>query len=348
MKRAKMSLTKIANIAGVSKSTVSRVVNNDPNVNDQTRAKVQKVIDEYNFIPNRAARTLVTNRTQAIGVVVTNGISAFFDTSLYFPTILRGIAQAANEREYAMLLMMGQNEEDDLRFARRIVQGHMMDGIILVSPPIDHPIIDELIETKTKFISADRIDRPDIQVNFVTVENVESSRRAVEHLINLGRKRIVILAGFTNVIDSRDRIQGYRLALEDAGIPYDPALVKIVAYEQEGGYAGIQELLRSGIEFDAVYANQSDIALGATNGLLDAGIRLPQDVSLIGFDDLAESNNPRIGISTVHHPVFDKGQQLVYSLIDLIEEKVAPPIQHFMPTHLVIRDTCGGLRNGSV
>jgi DNA-binding LacI/PurR family transcriptional regulator len=224
----------------------------------------------------------------------------------------------------------------------------MMDGIILVSPPIHHPIIDELIDTNTKFVSADRIERTDTQVNFITVENVQSSRRAVQHLIDLGHKRIVNLAGYTNVIDSRDRIEGYRLALQDAGIPYDPNLLKVVAYEQEGGYKAIQELLSAGIEFDAVYANQSDIALGATNGLLDAGIRLPDDVALIGFDDLSESSNPRIGISTMHHPVFEKGQELVHTLIDLIEEKIVPPIQRFLPTELIVRDTCGGLKEISV
>jgi LacI family transcriptional regulator len=335
-----MNLEEIAQLAGVSKSTVSRVINNEARVSDRTRARVQEVIEAQGYQPNRAARTLVTRRTQTIGVVISNNIGVFFDTSFYFPTILRGISQATSERDYAMLLMIGEDNEDDMRFARRIVRSHMMDGVIVVSPSIGHPLIDELIETHTPFVSADRIPRND--VNYVTVENVESSRTAVNHLIKLGRRRIVIIAGDALIIDSLDRVEGYKLALADNNIPYDPSLVIIDRYAYDASYATIKRLLAEGIDFDGVYASQSTIAVGAVNALLDNGIRLPEDVSLVAFDDLADAMNPRIGISTMRQPVIEKGQQLASVLIDLIEDKIAPPIQRFLPAELVIRDTCGG------
>jgi DNA-binding LacI/PurR family transcriptional regulator len=197
-----------------------------------------------------------------------------------------------------------------------------------------------LIETHTPFVSADRIPRND--VNYVTVENVESSRTAVNHLIKLGRRRIVIIAGDALIIDSLDRVEGYKLALADNNIPYDPSLVIIDRYAYDASYATIKRLLAEGIDFDGVYASQSTIAVGAVNALLDNGIRLPEDVSLVAFDDLADAMNPRIGISTMRQPVIEKGQQLASVLIDLIEDKIAPPIQRFLPAELVIRDTCGG------
>lgn len=338
-----MNLEEIARLAGVSRSTVSRVLNKEVNVNPKTRQRVQAVIDAQNFQPNRAARALAQRSTRTIGVVISNNIGALFDTSFYFPSILRGIAQVASQRDYALVLLLGKDNEDDIRFSKRIIYSQMMDGFILVSPAIDHPLIAELFKTKTLFVSADRIPHHSM-VNFVTVENIESSRQAVQHLINLGRQRIVMIAGSAAIIDSLDRVTGYRLALQDNALPYDESLVIIDEYSYEAGYRAISSLIEQGISFDGVYASQSSIAVGAVNAILDNGYHVPNDVALIAFDDLADSMHPRIGISTMRQPVFEKGQQLAEALIDLIEKKAAPPIQRFLSTELVIRDTCGGLK----
>jgi len=338
-----MSLQKIAELAGVSKSTVSRVVNKDPNVSKRTREKVQAVIEEHNFQINPAARALASSKTQIIGVVISNDIGVLFDTSFYFATILRGIAQAARTRDYAMLLMIGDKYEDDIRFARRIVHNQIMDGLILVSPTIGHPLIQELIDANITFISADRVPN-EPSVNFVTVENVESSRTAINHLISLGRRRIAMIAGDPRIVDTLDRIEGYKLALADAGIPYDPRLVVGNRFSYDVGYNAVQDLLDDQIEFDGVYASQSTLAVGAVNALLENGVRLPEDISLVAFDDLADAMNPRIEISTMRQNVLKKGQQLADALIDLTLNKGETPIQRFLPTELVIRETCGGLK----
>jgi len=337
-----MTLQKIAKLACVSKSTVSRVINNDPNVSAKTREKVQAVIEAQQYQINPAARALASRRTKILGIVIPNNIGVLFDTSFYFPTILRGISQAAHDRDYAMLLMLGEDSEDDIRFARRIVHNQIMDGLALISPSIGHPIIDELIAAKTIFVSADRIPRDDVDVNFVTVENVESSKIAVKHLIDSGRRRIAMIAGDTEIIDARDRIEGYKCALADAGIALDEELIMTTRYDYDAAYEAIQYLLDNKIEFDGVYASQSTLAVGAVNAIMDAGLKLPDDVALMAFDDLADAMNPRIGISTMRQPVFEKGYQLAEVLIDLIEEKATPPIQRYLQTELIIRDTCGG------
>ncbi len=339
-----MSLQKIAKLSGVSKSTVSRVINNDPNVSPRTREKVLAIIEEQQFQVNPVARALASHHSKIIGVVIPNEIGVLFDTSFYFPTILRGVSQATHDRDYAMLLMIGHDSEDDIRFARRIVRNQIMDGLIIVSPTIGHPIVRELIDAESTFISADRIEHETWDANFVTVENIESSRQAVSHLINLGRRRIAILPGDPRIIDSLDRLEGYKVALENAGIPYDPDLVVPTNYGYDTGYESMRDLLNSDVEFDGVYASQSTLAVGAVNAILDAGLRLPEDISLIAFDDLADAMNPRIGISTMRQPVLEKGYQLADTLIDLIEGKVSAPIQRFLPTELVIRETCGSLK----
>lgn len=340
-----MTLQKIAELAGVSKSTVSRVINNEPNVSEKTRVKVQAVIDAQQYQINPAARALASKRTKILGIVIPNNIGFLFDTSFYFPTILRGISQAAHERDYAILLMLGENREDDIRFARRIVHNQIMDGLVLISPSIGHPIIDELIAAKTIFVSADRIERDDVAVNFVTIENVESSRTAVKHLIDLGHRRIAMIAGDTNIIDAQDRIEGYKRALIDADIALNEELIITSRYDYEAGYEAIQYLLNNKIEFDAVYASQSTLAVGAVNAIMDAGLTLPEDIALVAFDDFADAMNPRVGISTMRQPVFDKGYQLTGVLINLIEEQETPPIQRYLHAGLVIRDTCGGKKS---
>lgn len=339
-----MSLQDIAELAGVSKSTVSRVINDDPNVSEKTRIKVKKIIEEEQFQVNSAARALASRSTKIVGVVISNDLGALFDTSFYFPTILRGISQATHARDYAMLLMMGDESEDDIRFARRIVHNQILDGLLLISPTIDHPLIDELINANLKFVSADRIIHDTALINFCTVENVESSRQAVNHLIKLGRRKIAILVGDPRIIDSLDRLEGYKLALNDAQIPYDSDLVRIDKFTYESGYEGVQYLLDNNIEFDGIYASQSTIAVGAVNALMDSSIRLPDDVSLIAFDDLVESMYSRIAISTMRQPVLDKGYQMADILIDLIENKADTPIQRFLSPKLVIRESCGGLK----
>ena len=339
-----MSLQDIAELAGVSKSTVSRVINDDPNVSEKTRIKVKKIIEAEHFQVNSAARALASRSSKIIGVVISNEIGVLFDTSFYFPTILRGISQATHARDYAMLLAMGDESENDIRFARRIVHNQILDGFLLVSPTQGHPLVDELINANMTFVSADRIPDQTSAINFCTVENVESSRQAVNHLIKLGRRKIAILVGDPRIIDSLDRLEGYKLALNDAQIPYDADLVYIDKFTYESGYAGVQHLLENKIEFDGIYASQSTIAVGAVNALMDAGIRLPEDVSLIAFDDLEESINPRIGISTMHQPVLEKGYQMADILIDLIENKATSPIQRFLSPELLVRDSCGGLK----
>ena len=179
-------------------------------------------------------------------------------------------------------------------------------------------------------------------MNFVTVENVESSRNAVTHLINQGRTQIAIIAGSMTIIDMADRLEGYKLALQDAGIPYNPDLVFTGDISIESGSSAIKQLLANNIPFDAVFVSQANLAIGAVNALLDAGISLPEDVALISFDDLVEGFSPRIGVTAVHHPVGEKGEELLNALIDLIEKKTTAPVQRFLPTELIIRDTCGG------
>lgn len=335
-----MNLEHIAQIAGVSRSTVSRVINNDPYVSQQTRSRVMTIIEAEGYIPHPAARSLATRRTQTIGLLIPQTFSAIFSESLYLPTLLQGISRAANQANYALMLWIDHGAETTSALPDMVAKNRMADGYIIASPTVDGKLIRGLVDRNVLFVSADRLDYVDPHANFVTVENIHSSRAAIEHLIRLGRRRIACIAAKSPVIDMMDRINGYRMALESASLPYNPDLVLETGVDYKAGYAAGKELYQRGA--DAIFALVDTIALGAINGIRDAGGRVPEDVAVIGFDDLPTPHQGNIQLSTIHQPVEEKGYQLAQVLIDLIEEKRAAPVQKYLPASLIIRETCGG------
>jgi LacI family transcriptional regulator len=335
-----MNLEEIAQKAGVSRSTVSRVINNEPYVSQKTRSRVLTIIEAEGYIPHPAARSLVTRRTQAIGLLIPQTFSAIFSESLYLPTLLQGISRAAHDANYALMLWIDHGADTTSKLPEMVAKNRMADGYIIASPTTDGNLIHGLSERGVLFVSADRLDYIDPNMNFVTVENVESSRKAIEHLIALGRKRIGCIAGATPVIDMQDRLTGYRMALENAGMSYDHELVCESEFSFAAGYKVGQMLYQRGV--DAIFAHVDIIALGAINGIRDAGGRVPEDVAVIGFDDLPTAYQSNIQLSTIRQPVEEKGYRLAQVLIDLIEDRCKPPVQILLPASLIVRETCGG------
>ncbi len=333
-----LNLEDVAKIAGVSRSTVSRVINDHPNVSDSTREKVLKVIEEQNFRPNLAARTLVTQRTRVIGVLTPHSVAVF--TPYYFPVLLQGIGDTTHERDYATLLWWGQSGDEEERFSRRILlQNRLMDGLIISSAPVDDPLIPRMLESKIPFVLVERATRFTDQISYVTVDNVQAAQMAVEHLIKLGRRRIGHITGALNNIDGIDRLTGYHNALQKHNIRYDPPLVAKGEFTRRSGYSGMNELLSRGV--DAVFAGSDDTAVGALQAMQERGVRVPDDIALVGFDDLPTALDFKPEITTVHQPIQEKGARAAALLLDLIEGVVDRPQHVLLPTHLVIRESCG-------
>lgn len=335
-----MNLEYIAQKAGVSRSTVSRVINNEPYVSDKTREKVMAVVNELGFTPNPVARSLVTRRTNIISVVIPGTISAFFNGSLYFPPLLKGIARATSELDYTMLLWIDQEERSQAMIDPRVIQNSMADGFIVISPTMDGKLIKTLIDHKVHFVSVDRTDYLDPKTNFVTVENVESVRQAVNYLGALGHKRIACVTGSVTIIDVHDRLEGYRLGLQDLGLPYDEDIVYSGEFTYESGIEAAEFLKDKHI--DAIFAQLDTVAAGIITKFEDYGIRVPDDIAIIGFDDLIISQNIPINLTTIRQPIEDKGYEATKVLIDLIKGNITEPVHRFLPTQLIIRETCGG------
>lgn len=334
-----LNLEDIARLAGVSRSTVSRVINDQPNVSENTRQRVWQIVEEHNFRPNLAARSLVTQRTRVIGIFYPHPLQAF--TPYYFPTLLQGIVDTTHDRDYATLLWWAQSSEEKERFSKRILQqNRLMDGLIIASAPIDDPLIQRIVELEIPFVMVERPTRFEDKIGSVTIDNVKAAQVAVEYLISLGRRRIGHITGAMNNIDGRDRVTGYRQALEAQGLPFDPALVVEGKFNRNSGYLGMKELLTRNL--DAVFAGNDDMAVGALQALNEAGVRIPHDVAVVGFDDLPTALESSPQITTVHQPIQEKGALATGLLLDLIEGVTEEPRQIILPTHLVIRQSCGG------
>lgn len=338
-----LNLEDIAAKAGVSRSTVSRVINNSPFVSAQTRQRVLEVIEAEGFAPNPAARALVTQRSQVIGVVIPQIPAVVFEDAYYFPTLLQGISRVTGQHDYSMLLWLGQSGEDEERFYRRIERNRLIDGVIIASAHSDDPLIEHFLRTNTPFVMVERAEHHRDQISFVSVDNISAAQQAVAHLIRLGRRRIGTITGKLAIPDGRDRLEGYRRALYEAGLPPDSTLIVEGDFTHRSGYEGMKRLLRQGV--DAVFAASDITARGALQALQEAGARVPDDVAIVGFDDLPTAVQVTPPLTTVRQPIEEKGARAAEILIGQIEGTVPGPQQILLPTELIIRQSCGATQS---
>lgn len=337
--RRQQSLEDIAAKAGVSRSTVSRVINHAPNVSEKTRQHVLAVIAEEGFAPNPAARALVTQRNQAVGVVIPIAPLTFFEDAFYFPTLLQGISNATSQRDYAMMLWLAQSEEDNQKFFRRITSNRLMDGVILASAAYDEPLVEHFLESNTPFVLVERPTRHLDRINFVSVDNKVAACDAVTHLIKLGRRRIGHITGNLHITDGIDRVDGYRQALESAGLDVDETLIVEGNFSHRSGYEGTMPLIERGV--DAIFAGNDITARGVLQALHERNIRVPEQVALIGFDDLPTAMQVHPKLTTVRQPTEERGEVAASILLDLLEGRQTQPRQVVLQTKLVIRESCG-------
>jgi LacI family transcriptional regulator len=330
-----LTLEDIARLSGVSRSTVSRVINADVNVKDETRRKVTEIINNYNFQPNLAARGLASGRTNVIGVVIPASVSTIF-TDPYFPQLLQGVSAVCNTREYSVMLWLAEPEYER-RMISRILHNGLVDGVVVASIPMNDPIVESLIESKMPFILVGR--HPTADVNYLDVDNLQSGRKATMHLVRLGYKRIATITGRQDQVAGYDRYQGYLKALQDAEYPVRAELVAEGDFTEESGYKAIQHLLK--YKPDAVFVASDMMAYGAMRALREANVRIPEDVAIVGFDDIPTSSKTQPPLTTIRQPVTVMGSKAADVLINMIETGSKTTQKVILDTELVVRESCG-------
>jgi LacI family transcriptional regulator len=334
-----MKIEEIARMAEVSRSTVSRVINNDPNVSDATREKVLQIVKQVDYRPNVAARGLAAGRTRVLGLVIPMGVAALF-TDPYFPILIQGVSSACNSLDHSVMLWLAEPEYER-RMTRQILNNGLIDGVILASALLDDPVGQALAESDLPFVMVGR-HTTNNQVHYVDVENYSSSRDAVLHLFRQGRRRVGTVAGPANLIAGYDRQRGYAAALHARGLAVEPGLVAEGDFTDDGGYAAMQQLLPQ--EPDAVFVASDAMALGALRALREAGKRVPDEVAVVSFDDMPFAVRADPPLTTVRQPIDRVGATAAEMLISLIEHPSPEPHRIILPTELVIRDSCGARR----
>ncbi len=331
-----MKIEEIAKLSGVSRSTVSRVLNADPNVKDTTRARVVEVIERVNYRPNVVARRLASGRTHILGLVIPTAVSALF-TDPYFPGLIQGVTAACNAREHSVMLWLAEPEQER-RTIGQVVYDGLLDGVVVASSLINDPLQETLAESGIPFILVGR-HPANPNVSYVDVDNLNSAREAVAYLLRLGRRRVGTICGPHNVIPGADRQAGYEAALRDRGIPVDPSLVVEGDFTEMGGYMAAQRLLQQPL--DAIFAASDNMAVGVLRALREAGRSVPEEVAVVGFDDLPFAARTDPPLTTVRQPIQRTGQVAAETLIEMIAERASQPRRIILPTELVIRASCG-------
>lgn len=339
----KLTIDEIAKLAKVSRSTVSRAINNQEGISKDTRDAIIAVMEKHNYRPNAFARAISSNKTKSIGIFMPSFLDLINVSSVYTDVIL-GITEVVTARGY-FILYFG----DEASSADEVIPRRMLDGVIFLGmgrrngaslenfEKYDMPVV-----STGKFVGEKR------NIFYVDVDNVQSARLATRHLVANGHTRIAMIKNDDlGLLSSLTRLQGYREALAEKGIEFDERLVIVDDFSFEGGYRAMRRLIDGGQPFTACFAQNDTMAFGAMKALDEARIRIPRDVSLVGFDNVQYAAYSLPALTTIDQSSFSRGRLTANLLLDIVEGKVAGHSVD-VPGKLVERDSVKKLaRNGA-
>ncbi|MEV6297948.1 LacI family DNA-binding transcriptional regulator [Actinoplanes sp. NPDC051861] len=331
--RERPTLEAVARRAGVSRATVSRVVNGSTTVAATIREAVNRAVDELGYVPNQAARSLVTQRTDSIALILPETANRVFSDDLFFPAIIRGVGMELEAADKQLVLMMTGSEAGHHRVERYAVAGHV-DGVMFASIHGADPLPGLLARRGIPVVCSGRPMTAEPPVPYVDVDHAGGVAAAVRHLVAGGRRRIATIAGPQDMVAGIERLSGYHHSLAEAGLP---VLVAPGDFTRESGVAAMRDLLDRDPDLDAVFAASDLMAHGALQTLRDAGRRVPDDVAVIGFDDFEISRYSDPPLTTVRQPIAEAGRVMARQMLRLITGDPDVPPAVVLPTELVVR-----------
>ncbi|MEW6266156.1 MAG: LacI family DNA-binding transcriptional regulator [Thermodesulfobacteriota bacterium] len=339
MTRRRVTIKDIAKIAQVTPTTVSMVLNNRPRVSAETRRNILRIAHELNYQPDFIARSLRQKQTRTLGLIMKNIADPFY------PELAYGISQTATERGYNVILC---NVGDDQLAKNRtinLMRSRGVDGIISTTVLNDDPYLEQLVEESFPFVATVRVVTKSPlaeKIDSVSVDNWSGGYRAVDHLYKLGHDRIGIVAGSLLASTGRDRTAGAREALLDRRIEIDPELIVDCQFNSALARQAARRLLGMSKPPTAIFAQDDNMALGVREEVLKSGRRIPEDLALVGFDNIDTAGLTGIDLTTVNQRIYEMGARSVTVLLDRIEKKTLVPVQRIiLPSELVVRKSCG-------
>ena len=312
--KSRINITQIAKMAGVSKTTVSRVLNNKPDVKAESREKIEELIKKYNYYPNAYAKAVSNKKSYTICAVIPHDASYVFSNP-YYSEILRGVSQKTNAYDYQLLLSFS----DDGKYVD-IAKEQRVDGIILISPSYeDYNQIEELVDMGMPLVAASKVLNSQF-VCHICVDDVKGAYLATKHLLELGHRRIGFISGPFNLASSRDRYEGYSKALNEYQLSVKKELIREGRNSLESGYECMKDLLAE-TNLSSVVVSSDLMAIGAIKAVNESDKKVPDDISVVGFDDIPFAPYVNPPLTTINQDAYQKGVAVAEKLLQIINNE---------------------------
>lgn len=330
------NIRKVSKLAGVSVATVSRVLNHPESVSEETRNRILKIMEEENYVPNSIARSLSTNKTNTIGLIIPNILDPLY------PSITKGVEDVFFKKGYNILL---SNTEYDAKREKDCIEmllSKKVDGLIICSSILGREGFEIIMKQKVPFVLVgEYIDDSDI--NIVYTDYLSGAYMATKHLIKAGYKVIAHISGPMNRKVSKEKLEGYKKALLEAGYPYDEEYVIEGNNQIDGGHLALKKMIKKKGKPDAIFVANDLMALGTIEAIKALGYAVPKDIAIVGFDDIDVSSLIEPKLTTVTHPVYRMGLTAARLLLDNIldEEETCFKQKIFIQPMLKVRKSCG-------
>ncbi len=339
MSKKRVTSQDVADLAGVSRTTVSLVLNDVSGIKitEETRQKVRDAAEQLGYVPNATAQALATRRAKAVGLVMTRS-PHHIASDTFLPQILSGLLSVVNQHQLRLLIESVEPEHQD-RVYLELVRAKHIDGMILLTPRIDDTALRRLEEIDTFTVVMGKL--ADSNLYSVDVDNQLAARKATQYLIDMGHTRIACISNAPVTFSSAyERVLGYKEALIASGIAPREEMIQYADFDPQSGFERMKSMLASGIEFTAVFVASDNVAMGAKSALREAGLRIPEDISIMGFDDIPWAKYSDPPLTTVSLPAQELASRACLLLLDLM--RGADPVDKnlVLNTELVVRKSC--------
>lgn len=318
-KKKQVTANDVAKMAGVSPSTVSRVISNNPRISEPTRRKVLKCMEELGYYPNANARSLAIKKTGTVGIIIPTTSEDYFSNP-FFAESLRGIIRGASKSGYDLLLSTNTEKGEELKITKKFVRGSKVDGIILMTSKVDDECIEYLKNIDFPFSIIGSTDYEEI--NQVDNDNALAAYELTKHLIEIGRKRIAMIVGDINLVVSKKRIKGYKKALSEANIDFDENLLFSGSFDEKTGYDYGVKISKINPLPDGLIVADDLVAFGAVKAFEDLEINIPKDIAVASFNNSVLAKHSNIPLTSVDINAFELGREAMNLLVDAIEDEI--------------------------
>ena len=331
-----ITITDIANKANVSRMTVSRVLNNSGPVAQETAEKIKSIMKELNYHPNLIARSLSSQRTLTIGVIIPKTEKLFLDN--YIAQILSGVTDIAQRSNYRIMLIPVNHSKEEEGDYINFVRSKLFDGLILLKTKTNDPHLSELARSGFPYILVNYRKFGD-NFNFVDSENIKGAELAVEHLANKGHKKIAFVAGSMDEVNARDRLKGYKNILKKYGLPFRDDYIIYGDFNKETAFENSKKLLELQDRPTAIFCSDDYMALGVIEQIKKYNLSVPKDIAVVGFDNIEIGGFSKPALTTIKQPMYEIGKTSSEALLALIKKTKKSPIRIMLKTELIIRES---------